>query len=236
MRRLLFPDLLRSSALLLMVAYHVAFDLHAYYGYAIDLSSPAWFVLGRIAALSFLFLAGLSTALSLEGAAHPWRKSLRRAGLILAAALGVTAVTFLIDPGTYVRFGVLHLIGISVLFLGLLRRYPWIALLLALAVPLAPRLLAPSLPAWAGIPLGLPPEGFASVDYYPLLPWAGVVFLGFGSAPWLLPALRRGPAVAESPRWLRALAFPGRHTLAVYLLHQPVIAGILWLLLGRPGL
>ncbi len=236
MRRLLFPDLLRTLALVLMVAYHAAYDLQTYYGWSVDVRAGAWAPLGRFAAVTFLLLAGLSTALSLEGAANPRAKSLRRAGLILAAALGVTVATYLIDPGTYVRFGILHLIGVSVLFAVLLRFRPWTALLLLLAVTLLFPVLAPSLPAWAGIPFGMPPEGFVSVDYYPLLPWAGVVLLGFVSAPRLLPRLRRGPTVADSPAALRWLSAPGRHTLVLYLVHQPVIVGILWLLLGRPGL
>lgn len=86
-------------------------------------------------------------------------------------------------------------------------------------------------------PLGVSPEGLFMPDYRPLLPWFGVVLLGvfFGNAVYL--AWRKKSPPSPTPRTVAPLAFLGRHTLLIYLLHQPVLIAILWALgILSPGL
>lgn len=222
-KRLLYPDLLRSLAIAMMIVFHGAYDLSVYYGYDIRVFEGGWLVMGRIAALLFLGLAGVSSALSLNRAFTPWKKTLKRAGRILLAALVVTVVTYVIDPGTYVRFGVLHLIGVTVLALPLLNPLKGWNIVIGMIIALLGLVALPALPAWLGIPLGAPQPGFISVDYYPLLPWAGAIIGGYGLGIALMPWIAKSTSLEESHPALKAASYPGRHSLIIYLLHQPVM-------------
>lgn len=75
-------------------------------------------------------------------------------------------------------------------------------------------------------PLGLHPLIFASADYYPLLPWIFLFLAGY----WLGVAFlqRRAPEFCYREH-LSALGWIGRHALIIYLVHQPVVYGVLWL-------
>lgn len=229
-------DLLRGGALLCMVAYHGAYDLATYWHWDIGVLEGWWRVAARATAAAFLWISGVAIGLSEERlerapAADRLRRRLRRAGMVGAAALLVSAVTAAADPQTYVRFGILHLIAVSRLLAPLTRR--------AGAWNIA---LGAALLGWGAggpwrassallLPLGGVPPGFVSVDYFPLLPWYGVVLAGLGS-------LRlRGVRVAlrsEVPRRLAPLSAAGRHALLTYLLHQPALLVALWLVLGSP--
>jgi uncharacterized membrane protein len=80
--------------------------------------------------------------------------------------------------------------------------------------------------------LGLPQSGVRMVDYYPLLPWAGVALLGVAIGNTLYPASTRRFALPDRSAWLplRALRWLGRHALPIYLVHQPVLFGVISLL------
>ncbi len=136
-----------------------------------------------------------------------------------------------------VIFGILHLIGLSIVL-----AYPFMKLrlpnlLLGLSViTLGVYVQIEDLSAAgaAGVllaPLGVVPEGLFMPDYRPLLPWFGVVLLGlfFGSVVYRERA-RKAPSGAEGPAYAAPVAFLGRHTLLIYLVHQPVLIAALWAL------
>jgi uncharacterized membrane protein len=83
--------------------------------------------------------------------------------------------------------------------------------------------------------LGLSPSNFFSVDYFPLFPWLGVVLGGYGLSFFITNTLQRLDAlhIFRSPH-SSVLSWPGRHSLLIYLLHQPILLGVLWLVLGSP--
>jgi uncharacterized membrane protein len=81
--------------------------------------------------------------------------------------------------------------------------------------------------SWIGFATAKP----ATEDYVPLAPWAGFVFVGIGIGHALAGSAFRAVApFAAAPRWLRWL---GRHSLLVYMVHQPIFLGVLWLVAGR---
>ncbi len=222
-RRLIEIDLLRSLAIALMVMYHAAFDLWFFLGLPIDLHSLPWVVVQKSSVILFLLLVGVSVELSYRSL----RRSVMRFLRIGVAATIVTVVTLIVLPDAYVRFGVLHLIALSSLLMFPLRLLrEWNALIGMLIIVFGERalrlLFSPS--AWL-IPVGLAPEHFSTLDYVPLVPWFGVVLIGnaIGSA-WFTRygSITRSFRVPQDRRLL-ILAWPGRHALIIYLVHQPLL-------------
>ncbi|WGH79718.1 heparan-alpha-glucosaminide N-acetyltransferase [Jannaschia ovalis] len=224
--RLIAVDWLRGFALAHMVAFHFLYDLRLY-GLAPDwmrYGAPfqAW---AASIAGSFIFLAGLSLWLA-HGRGFRARGYLRRLGMLVLAALAVSVATRIAVPGAWVRFGILHSIALSSLLgLAFLRAPAWATAAAGLAVLFAlPALRDPAFDGlwwlWSGLGTARPPM----IDYEPMVPWFGPFLLGlaFGQAGGAA-LLRWGPAAPG--RLAAALAWPGRHALTVYLLHQPILIG-----------
>jgi uncharacterized membrane protein len=216
--RLLWLDLLRTAAILGMIVYHGAYDLQFFHEWSIDVTHGAWKLFQIAIASIFLAVSGISAGFWTRSTnAHA--KALKRGVTILVAACAVSIVTYLVDPETWVRFGILHLIGVTSFVLPLLRRlHPAIIALLGIA-------------CIALLPFDLMPH-VVSVDYVPPVPWLGPVLLGFAIGIPLskhAPSQRRG----QDRPLLDCVCWPGRHSLWIYLLHQPVLVAVLWLALSR---
>lgn len=218
-------DILRTLAIAMMVIYHLLFDLATFYDYDIAVTTGGWRMFARVTATLFLLLVGVSASL----AQPSWKKSMRRFLRIGTAAMLVSAATYAVDPQTYVRFGILHLIAASAVILPFFqKRHKWnIGLGLAI-VFLGAFINGTSIDSSFLIPIGLTPPGFQSVDWFPLLPWFGVVVLGDGIGRRLYAAKRS----STSTPLLRVLSWPGRHSLGIYLAHQPVLITALYVILG----
>jgi uncharacterized membrane protein len=229
-------DILRTTAILGMVVYHTAYDLQSFYGWNIEVFSGGWKLMQLATASLFLLLVGITSSFSNR---HPFKRFLR----IGAAALLVSVVTFLIDPETYVRFGILHLIAVSALLVPVLVLVParlraWLIVPGILLIFSGPSVSSiPPIP-YLLLPLGIRPEHFTTVDYFPLIPWFGVILIGYGMGYLLYNRFANGRMLLVEAKKLRsyeAISWPGRHSLLLYLIHQPVIIGILWILLGKPN-
>lgn len=227
-QRLQSVDALRGLALALMIAYHFCYDL-TYFGFTrFDFFNDPFWLHARTFILSlFLLVAGISLTLATYDGVR-WQPFLRRLGMIAGCAALISLVSHLLFGPRWIFFGVLHCIAVaSVLGLAFVRR-PRAALLGGLALIALDRVFADSLfdqPAlqWIGLMTHKPP----TEDYVPLIPWFGVVLVGIS----LGHALRRHPA--QLPRLggaapARLLAGAGRHSLLIYMLHQPLLMGLLW--------
>lgn len=213
-------DALRGICVILMVIFHLGYDLRVSCGF------PQWVLFNPVmtacqigASWGFILIAGASSRLS--------HSNLKRGAVVLCCGAAVSAVTFL--WGDFVRFGILHFLGCAMLLYGLSHRL-WekiprrAAPVLYLALFLVARTALPLvLPVPHLYPFGIISPGFRSADYYPLFPW----FFWFLFGTWL------GGFAAEGrvPGWLRRLrqrqlCFLGRHALAVYFIHQPVLLGV----------
>jgi uncharacterized membrane protein len=254
MRRYPEIDFLRTLAIVMMVAYHLAFDLAVFYGYAIDIFGGAWHVLAVCTASLFLLLVGASSRLLWQGmdAAgyslyQMHRRFLRRGATVLACGMGITVLTYIVEPGAYIRFGILHLIGVSLLLCSALSRYGRTSLCTGIALLASARLVgATDNPSPLLFPLGIHDYTLNTWDYFPLIPWFGVVLLGIGAASIAYngncalsregSSLRQWLDAIFRYRWARWTLLPGRRSLLLYLVHQPVLLAMLWLLLGWPKL
>lgn len=225
-------DVLRGTALAAMAAYHFSWDLE-FFGLATlgVTENPLWIAFARSIAASFLALVGVSLVLA-HGGGIRWRGFLRRLVTVGIAAAAITLLSFFADPDGIIWFGILHCIAASSLFgLPFLRAPIWLVVATALACLAAPAFLAsPTFNGAAWLWLGLASEPIPSNDYNPLLPWFGCVLAGIAVARIVLPHAEGAAWAQWQPRSTVscALALAGRHSLLVYLVHQPILMGLLW--------
>lgn len=220
-------DVYRGLAILAMVAYHATWDLNYYRIIEVGIGVDAlWFTIQRGILTAFLLLTGAGLWLA-HGRGIDWPRFWRREAILVATAAGVSAVTWF-QFGQYLAyFGVLHAIALSSVLALLLIRVPlWTQIGVAVVVLFLPAVFGsdafntPWL-AWLGFFTAVP----ETADLVPMFPWFGVVLLGVMGmrlcevAPaftWSSPAL-----------WVRVLARIGRWSLIIYLVHQPVLFGLI---------
>jgi uncharacterized membrane protein len=225
-------DFLRGLSIILMVGYHLLYDLgemagiKSLLGFTTDLSTPAWLAAQYFFAALFVVLSGVSSTLS--------RGNVRRSLKLLAVALLVTAVTFVFNRAATVHFGILHCLGVSILLYGLaFERAKAPACAAACAAVVGVSLVLPL--ALKGVtigfdwllPLGIHSPVYSSFDYFPLLPWFGI-FLGGAALGKSVYASKRSVIRRRLPATF--VNFAGRHSLLIYIVHQPVILAALYLL------
>jgi uncharacterized membrane protein len=232
-------DAARGIAILMMVVYHTVFDLSFFAIAPVDATTGFWRYFAYETATLFLVIAGISLVVShdrasatLAGFALAKKFIVRGAG-IFALGLLVTLATYLYLHEGFVVFGILHLIGVSVMLSPLFFRFGKWNIAIGIAV-IAAGIATAGLtgPAYL-LPLGIMPPGFSSVDYTPLLPWFGVVLIGLGLGKYLYAGGARQFAIRPVPEFFSApLMFMGRHSLVIYLVHQPLIILLLGLITG----
>jgi uncharacterized membrane protein len=223
-------DALRAIALCAMIVYHFCFDLRHFGVTRSDFEHDPFWLSARAAILSsFLLLAGVSLVLADRRAPDSfWRHVV----IIAACAVLVSVASYSMFPRTYIWFGVLHAIAVSLVLVRPVTHFPRAAFVTGITIIVAGAVIAnPAFDnralGWLGFMTAKP----ATEDYVPLFPWAGMVFLGVALGHALI---RNRFAVlaplARPPRWL---AWMGRHSLLVYMVHQPLLLGALWLALRR---
>ena len=223
-------DALRGVALAGMFVFHLIWDLGYFRLVSPDLPyEPAVMGFGHVVAGSFLFLVGVSLALSSRNGVD-LRAFWRRLLTICAAAAGVTAVTFWLFPESFIFFGILHCIALSsLLALPLLKAPLWMVATIMAGALAAPLLIAsPVFDAPQFWWLGLGTREPLSNDWRPLLPYFGVVLAGLIAGRLPLPTAVSAWRARGRPG--AALVWGGRHSLLIYLGHQPVFLAVLFLL------
>jgi uncharacterized membrane protein len=232
-------DFLRGLSILLVIGYHLLYDLGYYVGlprflgWSTNLSTAAWTIAQHFFAGLFVLLSGASSTLT--------RSNIRRGLRLLAVALALTLGTYLIavwlhifDPADTILFGILHCLAVSMLLYGVVfKKISAAANALGGAAIIGLAALLPILRKalvirsdWL-IPLGLPGPSFSSLDYFPLIPWFGVFLIGAALGKSLYASKRSLLPWRLPPTFVN---FAGRHSLIIYIVHQPVIWGALYVL------
>ena len=220
-------DIYRGLAILAMAAYHATWDLNYYriieVGIGVDV---VWFTIQRSILTAFLLLVGAGLWLAHKDGID-WRKFWKREAILVAAALGVSVVTWFQFGEYFAYFGVLHAIALSsLLALPLVRAPLWAQIGVAIVFLFLPAVFASDVfdtrwLAWIGFFTAVP----ETADLVPMFPWFGVVLIGMIG----MRLLEAAPAFTwSSPAlWARILAFIGRWSLIIYLVHQPLLFGII---------
>jgi len=213
-------DLLRSIAIVLMVLFHLVYDLKEFAGVNINYQDPIWFLVGKTSALLFIFISGLASGFS----SSPVKRGLK----VLFYGMGITVVTYLSMKDMYVRFGILHFLGVTMIlstFLySLSSRMLWV--LAASSALLGFWFKELVLETSLFLPFGLMYREFGSMDYYPLFPYISVTFLGILAYRHLY-ARRSEPLFAFRIN-SKQILWLSRNSLVIYLVHQPFILLIIF--------
>lgn len=236
-------DAIRGITLLSMIIYHTCWDLNYLFGVNIEGYGSVWsYIWQQSICWTFIFLSGFCWSLG--------RNHLKRGITVFVAGLLITVVTLLAMPDERVVYGVLTLIGSCMLLMipleKLLQRVPagigfFVSMLLFLLLrnvnqrelgfegmvitKLPDHLYANMFTTY----LGFPEQDFYSTDYFSLLPWCYLFIAGYFAyrltqSHKLLERLFSWKMKAMQP-----LAAIGRYSLPLYLLHQPIVFGILWI-------
>ena len=234
-------DALRGVAMLWMTAFHFCFDLN-HFGYLRQdfYNDPLWTWQRNCIVGLFLFCAGLSQAVALHQG-QSWPRFWRRWGQIAVCALLVTAGSMVMFPKSYIYFGVLHGIAVMLIIVRLTAhwgRWLWLAGGVVFATALAIKVIATEhlfTPAIAHFLnekafnwLGLVSVKPITEDFVPVVPWLGCIWWGMAAGQWLL-ARHPGVFSGQLSAGGGALAALGRWSLSYYMLHQPVLIGLLTL-------
>lgn len=241
-------DAARGVAILAMLAYHFCFDLRFYGLTHTDFEhAPFWLTARSLIVTSFLLVVGISAVLARGATADDARRGvakampdprlrryLRRTAIVAACAAAVTAGSYLLFPHSFIYFGILHGIVLMSLLAWPFTSRPRAALvvgvfIIVLGVTASNAFFDTRLLSIVGFMTHKP----VTEDYVPLFPWTGVVLVGvmLGS---LLHRRAYAP-LAVFARLPRFVGFLGRHSLAVYMTHQLVLLGGLWLVLRIAG-
>jgi len=220
----------------MMFVFHFSYDL-SFFGYVeINfLEEPFWANFRRIIVSSFLLLVGISIVLANRKPLNIKRFT-RRLTLLIGYAFLVTLGSYFMFPESFIYFGILHFIVVASVFGLLFRKFYWFNLTFGIGLVLLDSLYSNTLfndPAinWLGLMTYLP----YTEDYVPLIPWFGVVLIGMFIGKAFFTA-------NNTPKWLvwkatnpitKTLAFGGRHSLHIYILHQPIFIGLIALVSGK---
>ncbi len=240
--RINFIDEYRGIAIIAMLLYHALYDMAVIFS-----CNMPWFfsepmhIFQQWIGISFVLVSGMCCTLS--------KSNLKRGFITFGAALGMTAVTSVFMPSQIILFGVLHLLGFcsiiasaimpavkklsrfSCLFLSAVCLILFAALysvpdgfisVFSQKILLSDILYSSPVFFW----LGFPSNTFYSADYYPLVPWMFLFLTGM----FLSSSLKnRWPKFLFKSR-IHFLSSIGRHTLIIYILHQPLIYAVLYII------
>jgi len=213
-------DFFRGIALVLMIFFHVLFDLKEFYSYPVTYNAGIYDYLGKVSVILFILISAISSSFS--------RNNVRRGLKYLAVGMLITVASHLYNPDYGIKYGILHFLGTSILLFSLFRNLnKYILLILGTIIIILGQYLnvVPVSHSYLFL-FNLTSSSWISSDFYPLFPWLGLFLYGTVLGKLLYPVKRS--LFSFTPR-KNILSFLGQHTLSVYLIHQPMLILLLGL-------
>ena len=233
-------DFLRGSAIIMMIIYHIIFDLNYFNIVSINLYFLPLRLFLYLIGTTFLLLVGVSLSLSYSKVKDKLTKKqiqlkyLKRGFFLFGLGMIITLVTWIYPGKGFIIFGVLHCIGISIILSYFLLRFKHLNLLLGLVLITSGIILNNlKFDFYYLIPFGFKPYGFYTLDYFSILPWFGVVLIGIYIGKLFYQDFNRRVKLKnlDGIRIVKLFCFLGRNSLIIYLIHQLIIIGIIQLFL-----
>lgn len=231
-------DACRGIAIVMMIIFHFFVDL-----VFLGIPGPDPFAgffrgFGLCTAILFVGIAGVSANIKISKTPDLSDQILsffRRGVFLLLIGFGITLVTWWILNGHgFVVFGILHLIGVSLILAPFLHRLGYYGIVCAAILLLISYSgILPSGPLWMAWS-GMYPTGFYSVDYTPLIPWLSVFLIGLSLGNYFYSKNSSGYLNHfHDSVWMTTLSYLGKKSLLIYLIHQPILITLLILLSGK---
>lgn len=233
-------DFLRGIAIILMIIFHFIYDLNHYSVVQYVLWKGPFAITASIIASIFVILVGVSLTISFQKKKTTiplstiYQIYIKRGIKIFSLGLLITLMSWIIIPERYVIFGILHCIGICIILSIPFLKYTRLNLVLGsilITTGLYLRLLEFDF-SWL-IPLGFLPPKYFTIDYFPLLPWFGVVLVGISVGNYVYPHGQRRYHLNDisAKKIPQRICFIGRHSLPIYFIHQPILVGFIFVLM-----
>ncbi len=237
-----FLDNVRGLTLISMILYHALWDLVYMFGVNIRwYHSDGAYIWQQSICWTFILLSGFCW--------HLGRRKLRRALLVLATSATISLVTVLWMPDNLILFGVLSAIGTGMLLMIPLDKVfrksnPYIGLIICFVLFMLTKKINSGMLGfgdWSlcSLPegwyanlftayLGFPPEDFWSCDYFSVIPWIFLYQTGYFL--YIIVEKKQLLKYLHMPK-IPLLAWLGRNSLFVYVVHQPVVYAVLWMVM-----
>ena len=239
--RIRLLDFFRAIAVIAMIFYHFVYDLGDF-GYVnmITVVNGYWKLFAQAIGCSFLFVSGVSFWVMASGGIN-WSKYSKRLAILVAAAILISIATYRVNSNTFIFFGILHLLAACSLFSILIYRLPIIVLLvLGTVILILPEyyhtssyyndtLFQNRVLSWTGLYSGKT----GSVDFYAFMPWSAAFVFGLACSKIFIKPRRASslsPLSFKEERLnviLSTILWIGRNSLIVYLIHQPILIGLI---------
>ncbi len=230
-------DFLRGIAIVLMIIFHAIYDINYFGRYGFNLHSGLGLYLARAASVTFILLVGISLTLSYSRAKkmqktnNLFSKYLKRGLKIFSWGLIITLITWIFLRGCFVKFGILHFIGLSIIL-----AYPFLKLryfnltagiiFICIGNYFKNMTFDFSWLMW----MGLLPQHMCTVDYFTIFPWFGLILIGiFLGNSFYSSYIRKFKIPDISNKYfIKLFCVLGRNSLLIYLIHQPILIAILY--------
>lgn len=212
-------DFVRGIALILMVLFHLLFDMREFFGLDVAYDKGIYYFIGKTAGILFILISAVSCTFS--------RSNNKRAVKILLLALLVSVISHLYNFDYGIKFGILHFLALSILLYPIFKEFRAVSLIVigTLVIIMGNYLdYVPVTHNYLFI-FNLTANSWVSGDYYPLFPWFGVFLYGMAIGKMLYR--NRKSLFSKAPQG-NIINYLGRHTLSVYLLHQPLLIALIY--------
>ncbi|MDR0287548.1 MAG: DUF1624 domain-containing protein [Clostridiales bacterium] len=219
-------DAVRGFCILFVILIHFLFDIENFLGIMPPLKN-IFDIIQNYGGIIFIFISGICVFLG--------SKNFKRGIIVFLCGLIITAATWIYDPDYIIVFGILHFLGISMMLAPLLKKLNNISLMIiGLLIILFGYIALPSLTPskFPGLfAFGFYSEEFESADYFPFIPNLGFFMLGIAAGrKFYIDKKTLFPNFPSDNIIIRFFSFCGRHSLWIYLIHQPVLMGIIEIL------
>ena len=219
-KRIWEVDALRFIAIILMLIYHLVFDLKEYLNVDVNYEEFHWYIIGISSAIIFMFISGVSSGLS--------KNPIKRGVQVLACGMLVTLVSFIFFKDMYIRFGILHFLGVCMIISPALRKMDNLTLLLiglaCVITGIYIENITINIPYL--LPLGFKYRGFHSFDYYPLIPYLSVYILGILV---YRNYYKERKSIFKKELYSNFIRKISEKSLFIYLIHQPIYYALILL-------
>lgn len=239
-QRFIELDILRGFAILFMIVLHLFWDLD-YFG-LLPLNKN-FYSLNIIVPVMFFLLVGICQAVNNNKYRHQpkkmFLKTFQRGLWVLNLGMLFTLLTTVFLPERPIFFGVLHCIGCCIILSSLFLKFTTTNVFIATFVIITGLglgiFVSTDTPNILQLAIGIHQHDITAhtIDYFPILPWFGVCLLGIALGNIIYKDNKRRYPLPDVSRFkpTKLFSWLGQHSLAIYLVHQPLIAGVLFVVM-----